>query len=537
MRELLVTYATWKLAAPRLKVYYTTQATGYYVFACGDEYFAFAQIVDSADITDFETNFKPSGTEAASKDDAFMRALLAIGVRLTNTQQVPTLEVATWTAFKATCLVGKELLIQYIEYTDAYEVYATDSLVWHIRLARPSADAIDFDTNYKAMANARSNLSVVLVDAAGNVTTSLLGQPAPGSAAMVAFKDNTGNLEAPTVFDLDTGAGKEPTQGVSLRLSASGGSIEAKGQKAMASSIPIVVASDQTAIPVSTAAGSYGGQVEGRAVSGDSPVGNPVYIAGQDGSLIRAIQTDAQGRIVIAPTGSTATIKGFSNGDVVLTTVTTAAVRRTTYTEPTANARRSLGSSNANDSSSGTGARQVRITYLDQTGAGPYTEIVTLNGTTAVNTVATDICFIEKMEVISVGSTGSNAGVITLYASTGGAGGVVGTVAATNNQTFWAHHYVPTGKTCCITGIAAGHNGTVAGSTAMFFAKSRPVGVATAVDLQSSDFLTVAGNQNTLVRNYGTPITVPGPARVTMYVTTSSSSSYTYRASFDYYDQ
>ncbi len=250
MKKLLVSYQTWKLAAPRLRLYYTTQATGYSVFACGDEVFVFATVVDPADITDFETTFKPGATSAASEDDAFLQGMLDIGVRLTNTQQVPTLEVSTWAAFKTTCLINKKLLIQYVEYTDAYEVYATDSLVWHIRLARPSADATDFDTNYKAGANARSNLSVVLVDAAGNVTTSVLGQSAPSSAAMVAFKDDAGNLEAPTVFDLDTGAGKQPTQGVSLRLSASGGSIEAKGQKAMAGSIPVVVSSDQSAFPV-----------------------------------------------------------------------------------------------------------------------------------------------------------------------------------------------------------------------------------------------------------------------------------------------
>lgn len=45
-------------------------------------------------------------------------------------------------------------------------------------------------------------------------------------------------------FDLDSGAGSQHAQGVNLRLSASGGSIEAMGQKTMASSIPVVWASD-----------------------------------------------------------------------------------------------------------------------------------------------------------------------------------------------------------------------------------------------------------------------------------------------------
>lgn len=55
-------------------------------------------------------------------------------------------------------------------------------------------------------------------------------------------------------FDLDTGAGTDLVLGLNLRLSASGGSIEALGQKSMASSIPVVLASDQTAVNVNVGA-------------------------------------------------------------------------------------------------------------------------------------------------------------------------------------------------------------------------------------------------------------------------------------------
>lgn len=55
-------------------------------------------------------------------------------------------------------------------------------------------------------------------------------------------------------IDLDTGAGSHIGQGVALLLSASGGPIEAKGQKLMASSIPVTLASDQSTLPVSIAA-------------------------------------------------------------------------------------------------------------------------------------------------------------------------------------------------------------------------------------------------------------------------------------------
>ncbi len=50
--------------------------------------------------------------------------------------------------------------------------------------------------------------------------------------------------------DMDSGGGTELGQGVNLRLTASGGSIEAQGQKAMVASIPVAIASDQSAVPV-----------------------------------------------------------------------------------------------------------------------------------------------------------------------------------------------------------------------------------------------------------------------------------------------
>lgn len=61
------------------------------------------------------------------------------------------------------------------------------------------------------------------------------------------------DIRSPIVgYDLDSGAGVHLVQGVSLRLSASGGSIEALGQQVMASSIPVVLASNQSAVAVDT---------------------------------------------------------------------------------------------------------------------------------------------------------------------------------------------------------------------------------------------------------------------------------------------
>jgi hypothetical protein len=281
-----------------------------------------------------------------------------------------------------------------------------------------------------------------------------------------------------------------------------------------------------------TGSGGGSSQVEGRAADGATPVGNPVLVGGYDGANTQTILTDTSGRIVIAPSGAS-TVSGFSFGDVPLSSITTSVVRRTTYTEQSTNATRSIASANANDSSAGTGARQVKITYYDQTGAGPFTTTVTTNGVTAVATSVSDICFIEKMEVVSVGSTGSNVGIITLFVNNAGGGGTIGTIAATDNRTFWAHHYTPISKTTFITSVSA----VINGGAAIYILKAKTLNVSTAPEAQVSDFIRESAQAAIAVRNYGTPIQVVGPARILMYVTTEANTSLTYRGSFDYYDE
>lgn len=138
-------------------------------------------------------------------------------------------------------------------------------------------------------------------------------------------------------------------------------------------------------------------------------------------------------------------------------------IRATNYIPQGTNAQRSINSTSALDTSAGTGAQKVTINYLD-TSFVSRSETVTLNGTTAVNTVATNIALIESMTVSQVGSLGGNQGAIQIWTATGGTGSVWGSIAASDNQTFWAHHYIPTGVTCYVLGMTAGAT-VVAGQT------------------------------------------------------------------------
>jgi len=282
------------------------------------------------------------------------------------------------------------------------------------------------------------------------------------------------------------------------------------------------------------AASGYGGQVEGRAADGAAPVGNPVLVGGSDGTNTQTLLTDTLGRLVTAPSGAGATSAGFALGTMVTTAVTDVPIRSTVYTEPAANAQRSISSANAADTAAGTGARQLKITYLDSTGAGPFTETIAMNGTSVVNTVSTTICFIEKLEVTSVGSGGVNAGIITLFGAVSGGGGTVGTIAAASNRTFWAHHYTPTGKTTFITDMA-GNNTSTANSTLL--SVRAKVLAANAPEVVVSDYVAIGGPQQQGTRAYGTAIQVVGPSRIILYGAPAGTPSITTRAAFDYYDQ
>ena len=79
---------------------------------------------------------------------------------------------------------------------------------------------------------------------------------------------------------------------------------------------------------------------------------------------------------------------------------------------PAAGVQMSVVSTSANDAAAGTGIRTVDIHYLDANLAD-QTETVTLNGTTPVNTVATNIRFVQCMHMNTYGSGKSAAGTIT----------------------------------------------------------------------------------------------------------------------------
>jgi len=122
------------------------------------------------------------------------------------------------------------------------------------------------------------------------------------------------------------------------------------------------------------------------------------------------------------------------------------------YSEQSSQAQRSVVSTSNNDTNpNGSGAKQVRIVYLNS----DYelkTEDILLNGTTPVNTVGTDIRFIEKMHTIKGAAA---AGAIKLMTETNGDGSEFCGIGSYTYDSFLCHHYVPAGKTCYVIGWGA----------------------------------------------------------------------------------
>lgn len=212
-------------------------------------------------------------------------------------------------------------------------------------------------------------------------------------------------------------------------------------------------------------------------------------------------------------------------------------ITATVYTEQTSGAQRSLKSSSASDAAAGTGARTVRITYYtlgaDGSIAGPFVEVVTLNGTAAVATVATNIALIEKLEVVTAGSGGVPAGTISLYTDNAGAGSVIASIATGAVRTFFAHHYVPSGKLCEVTDLEA-----IGGDTAAALVQVKALPYPTGIEQPISGSY---GCTTTLPRGVAFPKAdagpVAGPARIRLTVTPANGNAQVTRASFGFVDR
>lgn len=119
-------------------------------------------------------------------------------------------------------------------------------------------------------------------------------------------------------------------------------------------------------------------------------------------------------------------------------------------------------STSVNDTAAGTGVQEVEIMYLDAAGAELVERIAT-NGTTPVNSTATNIRFVNTFHATAVGSGGVAAGDIKLY-KTGAASTEYNWISAGGNMSLTAVYMVPAGMTAYILHWGGGASGNKAQS-------------------------------------------------------------------------
>jgi hypothetical protein len=117
----------------------------------------------------------------------------------------------------------------------------------------------------------------------------------------------------------------------------------------------------------------------------------------------------------------------------------------------TAGYQMSVASSSSIDSATGAGTQQVRIGYLDSAYA-EQSEVLTLAGTTTVNTVATNIARIQNFRCYITGSSGCADGNIFLSIATGST--VYGRISPLMTKARTMVWTVPANKTLYVTSIA-----------------------------------------------------------------------------------
>lgn len=107
-------------------------------------------------------------------------------------------------------------------------------------------------------------------------------------------------------------------------------------------------------------------------------------------------------------------------------------------------------SESANDADAGTGINTLDIHYIDAAGDA-QSETVTMDGTTEVDTTATDIRFVQHIHARTVGSAGVADGHVKIYKK-GSSGLVYNMIHVGGNMSLVPNRMVPAGKNLLLMG-------------------------------------------------------------------------------------
>lgn len=233
--------------------------------------------------------------------------------------------------------------------------------------------------------------------------------------------------------------------------------------------------------------------------------------------------------VQIPMTGSAgAGLVGFYGAYLPTAATSLAAVRASLFTEQTWPCRRSFSSTDGTDNASGSGARQIRLTYYDGQMNGPYVEDLYLSGTTTVNTVNTNIQFVEHIRCTLVGANGGNAGNVNMFATSSGAGGLIAQIPAGDGKTYYAHHYVRPGDIFSLRRLFI-NTSVCAGNVSV--RNINPFVTGAFEDQVGTTFRALPGGAGSQF-DFDGDMQVVGPARVTVYTKPDAATATTWFINF-----
>lgn len=221
-------------------------------------------------------------------------------------------------------------------------------------------------------------------------------------------------------------------------------------------------------------------------------------------------------------------------GNVATIAMTQVAIMRTAYTYTGSNTTPYIASASLNDTLAGTGAQKITITYFKADGTGPFTDTENMQGVTGFF-ASTTMAFIQSVVCSQVGTGGTNAG--TILVSNLAPLSTMASINAGETETFYAHHFVPLGKTAFITSMTFGSAATAAGQGGIFLLRKQTIPFSGNPIRVVTGNIELVGTSSTQNVNFVTPIQVQGPAVIFSLVTPNSATANTFSDSFGGYEQ
>lgn len=175
-----------------------------------------------------------------------------------------------------------------------------------------------------------SSNSVVLYDENGLAITVADGATAPASALAIGGSDGT-NFQIlstdSTGRSVIVGAGVAGTGAggvITVQGDAAGTALPISGSVSVTGSVTVAqgTAANLNATVVQGTAANLKAQVFGGAADGAAVTGNPVLIAGSDGTNVQTLLVDALGKLLVTASGSTSATGTLSNVAASATSVT-----------------------------------------------------------------------------------------------------------------------------------------------------------------------------------------------------------------------